>query len=49
MELEEDPGRSDVMPFPREDAVMTVYDGRHPRGWRRVSNLRPETLWLGTQ
>jgi hypothetical protein len=27
-ELEEDPGGSDMMPFPREDAVMTFYDGR---------------------
>jgi hypothetical protein len=26
-ELEEDPGGSDVMPFPREDAIMMVYDG----------------------
>jgi hypothetical protein len=27
MELEEDPDGRDAMPFPREDAVMTVYDG----------------------
>jgi hypothetical protein len=26
MEPEENPSRSDVMPFPREDAVMIVYD-----------------------
>jgi hypothetical protein len=26
MELDEDPGRSDTMPFPREDAIMMVYD-----------------------
>jgi hypothetical protein len=29
MELDEDPGRSDTMPFPGEDAVMMVND-RHP-------------------
>jgi hypothetical protein len=27
-ELEENPGRSDAMPFSGEDAVVTVYDGR---------------------
>jgi hypothetical protein len=28
MELDEDPGRSNTMPFPGEDTVMMVYDGR---------------------
>jgi hypothetical protein len=33
MELDEDSGVSDTMPFPREDAVMTFYDGRpHQEG-----------------
>jgi hypothetical protein len=33
MELDEDPGVSDTMPFPGEDAVMTFYDGRpHQEG-----------------
>jgi hypothetical protein len=27
-ELEEDPGRRGATPFPGEDAVVTVYDGR---------------------
>jgi hypothetical protein len=29
-ELDEDPGGSDRMPFPREDAVMIVYGGCPP-------------------
>jgi hypothetical protein len=32
MELEEDLGGNDVMPFPGVDAVMTVYDGRPLQG-----------------
>jgi hypothetical protein len=31
-QLEEDPGGSDTTSFPREDAVMTVNDGRPLRG-----------------
>jgi hypothetical protein len=27
MELDEDSGESDIMPFPKEDAVMMVYNG----------------------
>jgi hypothetical protein len=42
-EPEEDPGRSDAMPFPREDAFMTVDDGRPPSERHRVSNLSPRT------
>jgi hypothetical protein len=43
-EPEEDLGRNDVMPFPRKDAVMTVYDDGHPPlGRRRMSNLGPGT------
>jgi hypothetical protein len=30
VELNEDPGRSGMMSFPREDVVMTVYCGRPP-------------------
>jgi hypothetical protein len=40
MELDEDPGGSDMMPFPREDAIMMVYDG----GGCCVSSLSPRTL-----
>jgi hypothetical protein len=38
MELDEDPGRSNTMPFPGEDTVMMVYDGRPPPGRHRVFN-----------
>jgi hypothetical protein len=44
MELDQNPGRSDMMPFPREDIVMTVYDGRPPPGRRHVSKLSTGTL-----
>jgi hypothetical protein len=39
MELDEDPGGSDMMPLPREDIVMTVYGGPLPPGRHRVSKL----------
>jgi hypothetical protein len=39
MEPDEDPGASDTMPFPEEDAVITVYDGRPPPRRRCMSNL----------
>jgi hypothetical protein len=42
MELDEDPGGSDTMPFPREDAIMMVYDAP-PLGRHRMSNLSPRT------
>jgi hypothetical protein len=32
IEPEDDPGRSDMMPFSMEDAVMTIYDGCPLRG-----------------
>jgi hypothetical protein len=38
IELDEDPGGSDTIPFPGEDAVMMVYDGCPPPGRCRVSN-----------
>jgi hypothetical protein len=38
-EHEEDPGRRDATPFPREGAVMTVYNGRQPPGRHCISNL----------
>jgi hypothetical protein len=44
MEVEEDLGGSDTMPFPREEAVITVYDGRPSPGSRRVTNMSPGTL-----
>jgi hypothetical protein len=31
------------MPFPGEDAVMTIYDGRPSSVVRRMSNLSPRT------
>jgi hypothetical protein len=40
-ELNEGPDRSDVMPFPRENAILVVYGGRRPLGRRRMSNARP--------
>jgi hypothetical protein len=43
MELEEDSGGRDMMPFHGEDAVMRVYDGRPPPRRHRMSNLSPET------
>jgi hypothetical protein len=43
MELDEVPGRSDSMPFPREDVVITVYDGCPPLGRCHVSNLSTRT------
>jgi hypothetical protein len=36
MEPDEDPGGSDTMPFPKEDAVMTVYDRRPTKEVLRV-------------
>jgi hypothetical protein len=32
MELNEVPNEGDMMPFPREDAVMTIYDGPPHQG-----------------
>jgi hypothetical protein len=51
MELDEDPSGSDAMPFPGEDAVMTVYGGRLPLERRHVSKLSPgpNSLWFGTR
>jgi hypothetical protein len=50
-ELDEDSGRSDMIPFPGEDAVMMVYGGRPPPRRHRMSNLSlrgPNSLRLGT-
>jgi hypothetical protein len=44
MELDEDPGGSDTMPFLREDVVMTVYGGRPPQRRHCVSTLSPGAL-----
>jgi hypothetical protein len=44
MELDEVPDGSNTMPFPRENAVMMIYDGCSPLGRCRMSNLSPATL-----
>jgi hypothetical protein len=44
MKLDEDPSKSNTMPFPREDAVMIVYGGRPPPKRRCMSNLSLEAL-----
>jgi hypothetical protein len=44
-EPEEVPGKSDAMPFPREDAVMTVYDGCPPLGRHRMSGILTRCGW----
>jgi hypothetical protein len=41
VELNEDPGGSDTMPFPEENTVMMVYGGHPPPRRHRVSNLSP--------
>jgi hypothetical protein len=38
MEVDEVPDEGDTMPFPGEDAVMTIYDGCPLSGMRCVSN-----------
>jgi hypothetical protein len=42
--LDEDPSRSNMMPFPGEDAVMIVCGGRPPPKRRCMSNLSLEAL-----
>jgi hypothetical protein len=37
------PGGGGVIPFPREEAIMRVYDGCPPPKRRRISNLGPGT------
>jgi hypothetical protein len=44
MEVDEVPDESDVTPFPRDDAVMMIYDGRPSPRVHRTSNLSPRTL-----
>jgi hypothetical protein len=43
MEVDELIDPADAMPFPREDAVMTISDWHHLLGMRRVSHLSPRT------
>jgi hypothetical protein len=43
MELDEVPNEGDATPFPGEDTIMTIYDGRPTLGMHRVSNPSPET------
>jgi hypothetical protein len=38
MEVDKVPNEGDAMPFPREDAAMTIYNGRPSPGMRRTSN-----------
>jgi hypothetical protein len=40
-ELNKGPNGSDMMPLPKENAVMTVYGGRPPSGRHRMSILSP--------
>jgi hypothetical protein len=40
-ELEEGPDESVTMPFPEENAIMTVSGGHPPSGRHRVSSLSP--------
>jgi hypothetical protein len=48
MELEEHQDRRDVMPFPEEDAVMTVYEGGGAPHVQPMSR-DPNSLWLRTR
>jgi hypothetical protein len=43
VELNEVPNEGDMMPFPREDAVMMIYDGPPSPRVRLLSNLSPGT------
>jgi hypothetical protein len=38
MEVDEVPDEGDMMPFPREDAVMMIYDVRPSPGMHCMSN-----------
>jgi hypothetical protein len=38
IEVDEVPDEGDAMPIPREDAIMTIYDGCPSPGMRHVSN-----------
>jgi hypothetical protein len=38
MEVDKVPNEGDAMPFPREDAVMTIYNGHPSPGMHRTSN-----------
>jgi hypothetical protein len=42
-EFEEDQCGRDMIPVPKEEAVMMVYGGRPPPGWCRMSDLSPGT------
>jgi hypothetical protein len=39
IEVDEVPDEGDTTPFPREDVIMTIYDGRPLLGMCRMSNL----------
>jgi hypothetical protein len=42
-EFDENPGGSDMLSFPGENAIMMVYDGRPLAGRRHVSKLSPRS------
>jgi hypothetical protein len=44
MEVDEVPDEGDTTPFPREDAVLMIYDGCPSPGMRHVSNPSLGTL-----
>jgi hypothetical protein len=44
MELDEVPDEVDAVPFPGEDAVMMIYDGRPSLGMHHMPSLSPGTL-----
>jgi hypothetical protein len=49
MEVNEVPDEGDTMPFPREDAIITIYNGHPLPGMHRVSNpsLGPQLTAAG--
>jgi hypothetical protein len=44
MEVDEIPNEGDTTPFPREDAVMTIYGGSPSAGMHRTSDPSLGTL-----
>jgi hypothetical protein len=48
MELDEVPNEGDMMPLPREDAIMMIYDGHPLPGMRHMSDPSPEPQLIAT-
>jgi hypothetical protein len=44
MEVDEVPDEGDAVPFPGEDTIMMIYNGRPSPGLRCMSNLSPGTI-----